>query len=121
MVYFKHFLGVLPLLIGLIIFSFISKNENVIYIGVVFSVILIFPNSISRFSLKWKDYVLQSINRIIIYFLLSIIYFCLLWPIALFQKIYNIKEQKNSDNHRTESTFLNRSYLYSQKDFKQLS
>jgi len=112
--YLKHIVEVAPILIALILISYFSKEGGVVGLSIIVAFALVFPNPVSIKALKWKNKTIHAINKVLVYILLGISYFCLLWPIALVKKIFNKKEQ------RIGSTFVNRSYTFTQRDLDNL-
>ena len=108
----------LVIVVGLLALSYLFKIELLVPISLGLGLIFLIIPALGDLIVKGWFKLAEGLGWINSKILLSIIYFFILFPTALLQKLFSKKDTLLLKNKNLKSTFITRNHTYKKKDLK---
>lgn len=108
----------LVIVVGLLALSYLFKIELLVPISLGLGLIFLIIPALGDLIVKGWFKLAEGLGWINSKILLSIIYFFILFPTALLQKLFSKKDTLLLKNKNLKSTFTTRNHTYKKKDMK---
>ena len=109
---------ILVLVVGFIIIYAYSKNYNFLRISIIIGLVGVISDSVSLIIDKIWFKISYILGLIVPNILLGLIFYIILFPIALLSRIFGNKDALNLKNN-TNTLFINKNSIFKSKSFEQ--